>query len=289
MKILINPDSLRSTAKRLNEAASELGLYARSIGNTDVAAFAPDIRSYALGVTQDVRRELVSVSSELGQEADVLRARATVAERGGLWGLALGPFLPVTGTPAISTLARTADRALGAAGALGTFEQLRSNFKIFALKWGNQYGHGYVLRDGKAAGKYVRDLVRNDAKFGRFVKLAGVGILTGSLTAVDGWRNVERHEYGSSQRPGPDRDDVETWGDALQTVSGGMTAVGSGLLLGAVRFPPLLPVGGAVLAASFGFDAAGAGLNYAADHWDAPRRAWDAAAKRFTNFAGSIF
>jgi len=291
-RILINPDSLRATANRLNEAASELGLYARSIGNTDVSAFAPDIRGIAMGVTRNVGRELVTVSSELGQEADVLRTRAGVVERSSVWGITAGPLVPITGTARTSELARGINLGLQVVQLESKVKQLRSNVKTFALKWGNQYGKGYVVRDGKAASKYVRDLLRNGARTSRFVKVAGAGVITGSLAAVEGWRDVQQRQYGASQRPGLDRDDAETWGDAFQTVSGGMTAVGSGLLLAGVVFPPAapiaIPVGAGTVAVSVGFDVAGAGLGYVADNWGEAQRAWSGAAKRFTNFARSL-
>jgi hypothetical protein len=88
-RIVIDPDSLRSTARGLNEAASEYGLLARAIGGEDQYLLAPDVQGLAASITSQARSELVRVSTELASSADEIRRRAAFAEVLSPFGVAL--------------------------------------------------------------------------------------------------------------------------------------------------------------------------------------------------------
>ena len=288
-RIIINPDSLRGTARGLNEAASEYGLLARAIGAEDVQAVSPDIRGFATSVAQQSRSDLVQVSSELSREADRLRGRADLVEQSQWYSALLGTVLPLPAT----SLSWLAGLYATFGDATGAVRNLGIGLNAVIAKWGNRFGRGYAFRTTRSSEKQIRDVLRVLVRGKGSNRLMALARATGPLNLILGWQgwNAARsdlgvHKYSAAQKPGEiDRDDIETASDALQMDAAGTAAVGGGLMLvglaSAVTGVGLVPgaasfvSGGALLAVS-GVETIGAlGLDAVADHWDGAREGWE--------------
>lgn len=271
-RILINPDSLRSTARSLNEAASEYGLLARAIGGLNLSGFSPDTRPLAAQTSQRAARELAAISAETSRRADELRRRAGLVEQPSWYEALLRP-IPTRGTTqsisesverlgAWLTRNDVVERLREALGHLENADTLLTLAGSSLRKWQNQFGSGLKIASRTS-------FVRYFTRVSRTVPVASV--LAAPLSFVGSLQDYGERRWASGQRQGLDKDDIETAGDQLGMASSLATVTGAVLLL-----TPLAPVGGALILGGLGTGVVSTGIDLVLDQsWAGPRKAWN--------------
>lgn len=262
MKIVLNPESMRDTARGLNEAASEYALYGKSLAAFDTSAFAPGVRGTVGNAAHNAGRELRAISGELGSEADALRLRANRAEVASILGLSLGGLSTIGASAGARLISNTLGQALvqTAPDGLTVIEiadALRKP-KTFIMdlvrKTGNRYGTFYKWPNQQKAKAFLGKLT----KFGKSV--VGASLILGPASFLQARRNH----------------------DTLGMVSGATGTAGAGLIIAGAALiatpagAPLVAAGLIMSRVSLVSGAATLVRDYSDDAWNGAKKSWNA-------------